>query len=94
MPLYRCSICGENFPGKLLDQDELVGFYTTRYVEADTPEQAELSALELLRNDSSLELSPEHRTQDAKVYFEDIDEVPADTEQKPNAGFVFFTMGT
>ena len=94
MPLYRCSICGENFPGKLLDQDELVGFYTTRYVEADTSAQAELAVLELLHNDSSLELPPEHRSQDAKVYFEEIDEVPMDTEQKPNAGFVFFTMGT
>jgi hypothetical protein len=72
----------------------LVGFYTTRFVEADTPEQAELAALELLRNDASLELLPEHRSRDAKVYFEDIDEVPVDTERNPNAGFVFFTMGT
>ncbi len=94
MPLFRCSICGENFPGKLLDQEDLVGFYTTRFVEADTPEQAELAVLELLRSDASLELPPEYRSQDAKVYFEDIDEVPMDTERAPNAGFVFFTMGT
>ncbi|CAN7511002.1 hypothetical protein LJR168_003598 [Pseudoxanthomonas sp. LjRoot168] len=94
MPLFRCSICGENFPGKLLDQEDLVGFYTTRFVEADTPEQAELAVLELLRSDASLELPPEYRSQDAKVYFEDIDEVPMDTERALDAGFVFFTMGT
>jgi hypothetical protein len=94
MPIFRCSICGENFPGQLLGQDDLVGFYTTRYVDADTPEQAEHLALELLRDDPSLELAPEHRTPNAKVYFERIDEIPANEQQEPNAGFVFFTMGT
>src|SRR3546814_18930299 len=82
--LFR-SICGENFPGTLLGQEELVGFYTTRFVEADSPEQAEIMAIELLRNDPSLDVSSEHRTQSAKVFFEDIDEVPGDTEQKPNS---------
>src|SRR3546814_17175149 len=75
MPLFRCIICGENFPGTLLGQEELVGFYTTRFVEADSPEQAEIMAIELLRNDPSLDVSSEHRTQSAKVFFEDIDEV-------------------
>src|SRR3546814_5532778 len=89
MPLFRCIICGENFPGTLLGQEELVGFYTTRFVEADSPEQAEIMAIELLRNDPSLDVSSEHRTQSAKVFFEDIDEVPGDTEQKPNSGFTF-----
>src|SRR3546814_1282278 len=78
MPLFRCIICGENFPGTLLGQEELVGFYTTRFVEADSPEQAEIMAIELLRNDPSLDVSSEHRTQSAKVFFEDIDEVPGE----------------
>src|SRR3546814_8747667 len=80
MPLFRCIICGENFPGTLLGQEELVGFYTTRFVEADSPEQAEIMAIELLRNDPSLDVSSEHRTQSAKVFFEDIDEVPRSEE--------------
>src|SRR3546814_6000362 len=84
MPLFRCIICGENFPGTLLGQEELVGFYTTRFVEADSPEQAEIMAIELLRNDPSLDVSSANRTQSAKVFFEDIDEVPGDTEQKTN----------
>src|SRR3546814_18078626 len=82
MPLFRCIICGENFPGTLLGQEELVGFYTTRFVEADSPEQAEIMAIELLRNDPSLDVSSEHRTQSAKVFFEDIDEVPGDTRSE------------
>lgn len=94
MPIFRCFIRGDNFPGKLLGQKKPIGFYTTRFVEADSPEQAEAFAVELLRNDSDLDVPPEHRTQDAKVHFEDIDEVPAQTKQMPNAGFTFFTMGT
>lgn len=94
MPLFRCSITGEDFPGKILHQADPVGFYTTRYVEAETPEQAELFALERLRNDAALDLAPEHRSENARVYFESIEEVPEDTERTPDAGFVFFTMGT
>lgn len=94
MPLFRCFIRGDNFPGMLLGQQEPIGFYTTRFVEAETPEQAELLAVDLLRVDSSLDVPQEHRTHDSKVYFENIDEVPAETERKPNKGFTFFTMGT
>ena len=94
MPLFRCFIRGDNFPGKLIGQDDPIGFYTTRFVEADSPAQAEMLAVDLLRNDPSLDVPPEHRTQDARVYFEDIDEVPGDAEKKPNSGFTFFTMGT
>jgi hypothetical protein len=48
-------------------------------------------AVDLLRNDEDLDVPPEHRTQDAKVYFEKIEEVPAETERRPNKGFTFFT---
>jgi len=94
MPLYRCFIRGDNFPGKLAGQKKAVGFYTTRFVEADSPEQAELLAVELLRNDPDLEVAPKYRTPEARVIFEDIDEVPAETKRVPNKGFTFFTMGT
>lgn len=94
MPLFRCAITGEDFPGKILHQEDPVGFYTARYVEAETPEEAELLVLDLLRNEAALDLAPEHRSENAKVYFESIDEVPEDTERTPNAGFVFFTMGS
>lgn len=93
MGLYRCAICGEGFPGNILDQIEPIGFYTTRYVEAETAEQAELIALELLRNDAALDLPLEHRSENARVYFESVEEVAEDTERVPGAGFTFFTMG-
>jgi hypothetical protein len=93
MPLFRCFIRGDNFPGKLIGKKEPIGFYTTRFVDAETAEQAEMLAVDLLRNDADLDVAAKHRTQDAKIHFEKIEEVPAETERKPNKGFTFFTMG-
>ena len=93
MPLFRCFIRGENFPGTLVGKREPIGFYTTRFVDAQSPEQAEMLAVDLLRNDEDLEVPPEHRTQDARVYFEKIEELPAEADRSPNKGFTFFTMG-
>lgn len=94
MPFFRCLIRGDNFPGKLIGQKKLIGFYTTRYVEADSPEQAELLAVEQLRNDPDLEVPSEYRTQDARVFLEEIDEISSEAERAPNKGFTFFVMGT
>jgi hypothetical protein len=94
MPLFRCLIRGDNFPGKLIGKRKPVGFYTTRFIEAATAEQAEMLAVELLRTDPNLDAAPKHRTGDARVYFEEIHEVPEETERKPNKGFTFFLMGT
>lgn len=93
MALFRCLIRGENFPGRLIGQDEPVGFYTTRFVEAESPQEAEARAIDLLRADADLALPEKYRTKDAKVYLDEIDEVAPETEQRPNKGFTFFTMG-
>jgi hypothetical protein len=94
MALFRCSICGENFPGSLLGEALPIGFYTTRYVEAESPSEAEVMALDALRTEEIFKIPAEARTENARVYFEEIEEVPLDTERKPNSGFSFFVMGT
>ena len=94
MPLFRCMIRGENFPGRILGQEDAIGFYTTRFVEADSAPEAEVFAVELLRSDDALIVPGKYKTIDAKIYLEIIDEVPPETERKPNKGFTFFTMGT
>ena len=90
MPLFRCFLRGEKFPERLLGQGRPVGFYTTRFVEAADAREAELEAVGRLRGDPSLAVAPEHRTKDAKVFVEEIDEVPDDTPRVPDAGFSFF----
>lgn len=94
MPLFRCLIRGDNFPGKLIGKKKPIGFYTTRFVEAESPKEAEFLAVEILKNDPDLEVAPKHRTEDARVFFEEIDEVPHDTRRVPNNGFTFFLMDT
>ncbi len=90
MPLFRCVLRGEHFPGRLLGERKPIGFYTTRYVDADDVDDAELKAVDRLREDPKLQLAPEHRTKDAKVFVETIEEVPDDTPRVPDSGFSFF----
>ena len=90
MPLFRCLLRGEHFPGHLSGERGPIGFYTTRYVEADSVDDAELKAVARLRGDPHLQVAVEHRTKDAKVFVESIEEVPDDTPRVPDAGFTFF----
>ena len=41
MPWFRLFACGEDFPVILDNNVEVVGFYTTRYIEAETQGEAE-----------------------------------------------------
>jgi hypothetical protein len=92
MPLFRCSIRGENFPGELIGLTAAVGFHATRFVDARSAAEAEATAVAALRQDAALTVTSEPRVKNAKVYFENIEEVPSDTERSPNSGFTFFTM--
>jgi hypothetical protein len=95
MALFRCLIRGENFPGSLAGQSEAVGFYTTRYVEAPSLPEAELAAMALLRSDPNFELvRPEDRMEDAKIFFEQLEQVTEEVGFSPASGFSFFSMGT
>jgi hypothetical protein len=95
MKWYKCSIAGENFPGELLSEDKEIGFFTTRFVEADTAEDAEHKALANLKEDESIKL-PEgvSPSQKAKVYFEEIIEISKSDVPDVQSGFTFYVMGT
>jgi hypothetical protein len=94
MPLFRCSIRGENFPGELIGLTTAVGFHATRFVDAQSVADAEQIAVAALRQDAALTVIAEPRVKNAKVYFESIEEVPAETERAPNEGFTFFRMNS
>jgi hypothetical protein len=95
MPLFRCLIRGENFPVLVEGRRTLFGFYTTRFVETTSAQDAELVALGLLRADPSLQpASGVPRNPDSRVYFEEIVEVTFEGEQLPNSGFTWYEMGT
>jgi hypothetical protein len=92
MPLFRCLIRGENFPGELIGLTTAVGFHATRFVDAESAAEAEQLAVAGLREDAALTVTAEPRVKNAKVYFESIEEVLTGTDRLPNTGFTFFTM--
>jgi hypothetical protein len=92
--LFRCFVRGENFPGAVLSLPTPIGFYTTRFVVAESGEAAEGAVLAMLRKDPSLQSVDDESWAAASIYFERIEKVPSDTPPQPNSGFSFFEMGT
>ncbi len=91
MPWYRCRMVGENFPGALLDTTTPVGFYATRFVEADSPEDAETQALSNLSKELNIWLPMSvDRPANAEVVVESIEEVEHAETGEESRGFSFF----
>jgi hypothetical protein len=93
--LYRCFIRGENFPGELVGKRGSYGFYTARWIEATSAEEAERACLELLKGDPTFQVtSPKllEKAVDAKVYFEKIEPVRPTKRKRVNSGATWFKM--
>jgi len=104
---YRCLIRGEHFPGSLAGSaavvgnaravapQDPVGFFVTRFVEADSVEQAEQNALLMLRAEPKLAAPAGYTpTRKARVFFESISEVEAREVPDPQPGIVFYPMNS
>ena len=102
---YRCFIRGEDFPGQLARSallvegakpvvaHEPVGVFITRFVEADSVDQAAQKALLLLRSEPKL-APPESYPPggEARVFFEEISEVTPEEVPDPQPGISFYPM--
>jgi hypothetical protein len=94
MAWFKCFIRGENFPGELVQESGLIGFYVTRFVEAASAEEAESVALAVLRANPRLAAPVGYPSTSAtaRIFFEDITEVDADDVPSPQPGFAFYPM--
>lgn len=90
MPWFRLFACGEDFPVIIDGSVEIVGFYTTRYVEAPTQGEAEALASELLFDDEDLQPPPGYEDYQPRIVFEEVTQVlePVDIDDN----FSFFPM--
>src|SRR5690606_30146811 len=91
MPWFRLFACGEDFPVIIDNNVEIVGFYTTRYVEAPTQGEAEALCSELLFEDEDLQPPPgDWDDLQPRIVFEEVEQVaePLDI----NDGVSFFSM--
>ncbi|MBQ0720632.1 MAG: hypothetical protein KBT88_05910 [Gammaproteobacteria bacterium] len=76
-----------------MELDKLAGFYTTRFILAGSPAEAEMKTLDNLRHAISLKLSGGiSPSAEAKVYFEEIVEVPESELLENQAGFIYYAM--
>jgi hypothetical protein len=93
MPWFRCFIRGENFPGQLIGESDPIGFYVSRFAEAENAEAAEMAALCALKAESSLVPPPGYASKGkAMVFFQEIEELPAAEVPAVRPGFVFYPM--
>lgn len=55
MAFYQVMLNGKDFCFNFDGEETKGGFYTTRWVMASTPEEAENKAVQLIKNDNSLQ---------------------------------------
>jgi ribosomal protein S27AE len=91
MKKYRVMLEGRNF---LLDIEGSVkkyGFFTTRYVEAEDFQQAEMKAMQLIREDQVLKTATKNESSKPMIYLESITELESfEGLHLPGTGYSFF----
>lgn len=90
MAWFRLFACGEDFPVIIDGHVEVVGFYTTRYVEAETSGEAEAIASELLFEDEDLQPPRGYEDYQPRIMFEEVEQVAQPIDIDDN--FSFFPM--
>ena len=86
---YRVLINGENFLFEVDGKLQKTGFYTTRFVEARNPEEAEEIAIALIKEDPKLSgIVLNEGSDPAMLYAEEIEEVRKLEQQ---LGYAFYS---
>jgi hypothetical protein len=93
MPYYWCLLTGENFRFREGGEVKLMGFSTSRWVEADGPEEAEELAVMQLRAEPVLARPDWYDGAEPQpsVHLEEVTEVSA-SDVRAKTGFAFFPM--
>jgi hypothetical protein len=92
MNKYKVLLNGRNFWMNIDNQPKLMGFYTTRFLEADTPELAENRAAQLIRGDAKLrEAVINDRSDPPMIHAEEIVLLQTlEGIEPPGSGYTFF----
>jgi len=90
---YRVLLKGQNFLLKVDGEPKRLGFFTTRFVQTNNRDGAELLAVDLIRSDSWLRDSVLNERSDPPMIFaEEIDVVEASEVPEGQSGFSYFPM--
>jgi len=97
MSYFQVLLEGQNFFIEFEGKEELLGFVTTRWVKAANPEEAELKAVELIKQDKHL-LDMTRTTDDTQlnpmIFLTEMCNVNMFTyfRRKPGRGYSFYPM--
>lgn len=97
MKYYQVMLEGKDFLIDVDGKEELQGYFTTRWVKASAPEDAELKAVDLIKNDDHL-ISITKNMDGSKpapmVYLSEMSKVNwfQYYRRKPGRGYSFFPM--
>jgi hypothetical protein len=90
---YRVFLRGANLLMEVDGTSKRMGFFTTRFVQANNRDGAELLAVDLIRNDGWLKGAISNpRTDPPMIFAEEIEAVGPDSVPDVNSGFSFFPM--
>jgi hypothetical protein len=89
MTWYRVFLNGQNLWLQLDSSPKRLGFYTTRFVEANDAEHAELVAVKLLREEGKLSALND-RGDPPRVFVERVEEVELADVPAVVPGFTFY----
>jgi hypothetical protein len=93
MPIFAVMLRGENFVVDLDGKPTRLGFFTTRYVRAPTPEAAEFAAVARVKKDKQLTYSVQRDTSPLPMlYAERIESRPWWQVLRRGAGYSFWDM--
>ena len=92
MKKFKVFVRGENFLIALDDVEQKLGWYTTRYVEAQNEEAAEHIVMDILRGDSKLAKGVLNDKSDPPMmYAEEVEEIDSfEGLPLPGTGFAFY----
>ena len=96
MKKYKVFVRGENFLINLDGVNQKVGFYTTRFVEAEDEKAAEYAVMDMLRGDLKLVKGVlNERSDPPMMYAEEIEELKSFKGfPVPGTGFTFYSEGS
>jgi len=92
MKKYKVLLSGENFELNFEGKIDNFGFYTTRVVKANSEEEAELKAVELIKTDNNLlNMLIKKSEYEPKIFLEEMCEASW-WQRTGGAGYTFFSM--
>jgi hypothetical protein len=94
MKRYKIFLNGENFKYRYENDLRNFGFYTSRTLDAESPEDAVKMAIESVWSDSSLaEAPPKNDSSDRpRIWAQEITELQSSGQPEEQIGLVFYLM--